>query len=69
MSIDSLPAELARHRILNSSQSAAFINVSLPHFRRMYRNGSVPKPIQMGARKLGWRIGDLIDWLASRAAA
>jgi predicted DNA-binding transcriptional regulator AlpA len=63
-----LPDNIAKNRILDSAQSAAFIGLSLPHFRRLHREGSVPKAIRLGARKLGWRAGDLVDWLAAREA-
>lgn len=66
--IDRLPSDLARHRILGSAEAAEFWNVSLPHWRRLYRMGKVPKPIRVGDRKLGWQFGDLIDALAKRAA-
>jgi prophage regulatory protein len=65
--LDNLPVDLARHRVLDTAESAAFCNYSIPHWRRMYRTGDAPKPLKLGARKLGWRIGDLVDWLASRA--
>jgi predicted DNA-binding transcriptional regulator AlpA len=65
--LTSLPPELARSRVLNSHEAAALVNMSLPHWRRLYRMGKVPKPMLVGARKLGWRTGDLVDWLAARA--
>ncbi len=61
-----LPDGIARQRVLNTSEAAAFLNFSVPHFRRLYRSGVVPAPIQLGLRKLGWRTGDLIDWVATR---
>lgn len=63
---DHLLAKIAHHRVLNTAEAAAFLNFSVPHFRRLYRNGGVPPPIQLGTRKLGWRVGDLIDWVATR---
>jgi predicted DNA-binding transcriptional regulator AlpA len=63
-----LPADLARHRILDSREAASLCKFSLPHWRRLYRAGSVPKPLKLRERKLGWRAGDLTDWLAERAA-
>ncbi|MFC1455391.1 helix-turn-helix transcriptional regulator [Microvirga arabica] len=66
--IDFLPPELARNRVLDSAQAAAFWGVSLPHWRRMYRLDQVPKPIKLSVRKLGWRVGDLVDALAARSA-
>jgi predicted DNA-binding transcriptional regulator AlpA len=63
---DHLPAEILRNQVKGSAEAAAFLNFSLSHFRRLYRRGDVPAPIQMGDRKLGWRTGDLIDWVATR---
>jgi prophage regulatory protein len=62
-----LSPDLEKHRILNTGQSAQFIGLSVPHFRRLYRCGKVPKPLLIGDRKYGWRAGDLVQWLASRA--
>jgi len=61
-----LPSDLGRSRILDAAMASAFWGVSLPHWRRLYRTGKVPRPIKVGERKLGWRIGDLADALAVR---
>jgi predicted DNA-binding transcriptional regulator AlpA len=62
-----IPNPLMRHQVIGARQAAELCNFSLPHFRRLYRNGVVPRPLQLGARKLGWRVADLIDWLAVKA--
>jgi hypothetical protein len=36
--------DFEKSRILNSVQSAEFIGLSVPHFRRLYRCGKAPKP-------------------------
>ena len=61
-----LPAEVSCHKIMNTAQTAEFLNISIPHLRRLYRSGGVPAPIQLSTRKLGWKVGDLIDWVATR---
>ncbi len=61
-----LPSDLGRNRVLDAAASSAFWGVSLPHWRRLYRAGKVPRPIKVGERKLGWRIGPLVDALAAR---
>ena len=61
-----LPIDLGRSRILDAAAAAVFWGVSLPHWRRLYRAGKVPRPIKIGERKLGWRIGVLSDGLAAR---
>ena len=62
-----LPSDLGRSRVLDAAAASAFWGVSLPHWRRLYRAGKVPRPIKIGERKLGWRIGALADALAVRA--
>lgn len=64
----SLPPELARNRALNTAQSAAYLNLSVPHFRRLYRANKVPAPVRLGERKLAWRAGDLSDFIAQRSS-
>jgi predicted DNA-binding transcriptional regulator AlpA len=66
--LNNLPPDLGRNRVVDAKSSAAFWGVSLPHWRRLYRAGKVPRPIKIGDRKLGWRIGDLVDGLAHRAS-
>lgn len=61
--LENLPPELARHRVLNTAEAAEFCRISVPHWRRLYRSGRIPQPVRLGTRKLGWRVGDLIDWL------
>ena len=59
-------SDIARQRVMLAGEAAAFLGFSLPHFRRKYRKGEVPKPIRLSERKLGWRVGDCLDWLNSR---
>jgi predicted DNA-binding transcriptional regulator AlpA len=68
--LDHLPPEVVRRRVLSTQEAARFCNYSVPHWRRLYRSGKVPKPIRLSARKYGWTIGtllDLIDELAELA--
>jgi predicted DNA-binding transcriptional regulator AlpA len=64
--LQALPPELIRSRIFETAEAASFCGFSVPHWRRLYRSRKVPKPIQLSTRKLGWRAGDLIDWLQTR---
>jgi predicted DNA-binding transcriptional regulator AlpA len=64
-----LPPEAERNRILDSAQASTFWGVSRSHWRRLYQSRRVPTPIKIGERKLGWRVGDLIDGLNERANA
>jgi prophage regulatory protein len=64
-----LPADLARYRVLDTRQAASFCSISVPHFRRLHRAGRVPDPVRLTARKYGWRIGDLVDWIDANHSA
>lgn len=66
--LTSLPPDIARNRALNTAQAAAFLNLSIPHFRRLYRANKVPAPVRLSERKLAWRAGDLSDWIAQRSS-
>ena len=32
----------------------------------MIKAGTFPKPVKLGARAVGWREADILDWLESR---
>jgi predicted DNA-binding transcriptional regulator AlpA len=66
--IDALPEALARQRVLSSKEAAQFVGFGIDRFRKLYRLGKVPKPILIGERKFGWKLGTLIDWIDERAA-
>ncbi len=36
---------------------------------RMMDRGEFPRPVQLGPNRVGWRVEDLEEWLASRPAA
>jgi predicted DNA-binding transcriptional regulator AlpA len=61
-----LPASLNRDRVLDSEQTAKFLGISVPHFRRLYRAKKVPPPIMIGYRKYGWQAGVLVDFVAAK---
>jgi predicted DNA-binding transcriptional regulator AlpA len=66
-SLASLPPDLGRDRLLRSDQTAEFLGVSVAHLRRLYRTRRVPPPIKIGARQYGWRLAELIDFVAEKS--
>ncbi|WP_132250473.1 helix-turn-helix domain-containing protein [Methylobacterium segetis] len=60
--------ELLRHRVLGTKDAADLCGVSVPTLRRMRKKQAIPAPLRLSERKLGWRVGDLLDWLDSREA-
>ena len=67
IALDHLPSDMARRRILDTAEAAEFCKISVPHWRRLYRTGKVPRPVRLSARKYGWRLGDLVDFIDKRA--
>jgi predicted DNA-binding transcriptional regulator AlpA len=64
-----LPDFLQQDRILNAHQCAELLGVSIATFRRQYWAGKIPPALRVSDRRLGWRVKDLLDHLASRANA
>jgi predicted DNA-binding transcriptional regulator AlpA len=61
--------EFQRSKLLGTTATAEFLNISVPHLRRCVREKKVPLPIRVGCRKLAWRVGDLIDFISAKSAA
>ena len=65
--LDTLPPDLGRHRILTLKQASEFTGLGYATWRALHARGLTPPAIKIGSRKLGWRLGDLINWIATRA--
>lgn len=63
---DTLPEQIALQCVVRASDAARFCGVSVSHFRRLHARGQLPRPIRLGERRLGWRLGDLVAWVRSR---
>jgi excisionase family DNA binding protein len=62
-------SNLIRRRILSMRQAAELLGLSVPHLRRLVRNGSIPTPIKIGTRKLGWQAGVLFDFVEAKVSS
>ena len=60
--LDTLPPDIARRRIMKARDAAAFCGISVNTLRNMGAAGTIPAPISLSERRIGWRIGDLLDW-------
>ncbi len=67
--IENLPENLARRRLLNIQQTAGFVGRSVVEIRRLSMLGAFPKPLKLNGRRLSWRVGDVVDWIDSKARA
>jgi predicted DNA-binding transcriptional regulator AlpA len=63
-----LPLDIARRRVLPTKASAAFLGISVSTLRRLKDQRALPQPIELSARRIGWRIGDLCDYQDARIA-
>jgi predicted DNA-binding transcriptional regulator AlpA len=61
--------QIARSRVMSAQEAAKFVGVSLVHFRRIYSSGQGPTIIRLTERRIGFRVGDIVDWIEKRVAA
>jgi predicted DNA-binding transcriptional regulator AlpA len=69
VSLGVLPLDVARHRILDVKETAVFLSLSVPSVRRLHRERQIPEAVRLSPRRIGWRLGELLDWLEARSAA
>ena len=54
------------NRILRRPDVEGLTGLSKATIYRLVANGDFPRPIQLGARAVGWRSGDVEQWIAGR---
>ena len=64
MSLDT--AGELRAEVLRPREAARYVGVSRPTIDRWRKAGKFPKALQLGAQSIGWRRGDLDEWLNNR---
>jgi predicted DNA-binding transcriptional regulator AlpA len=65
---ESFSEALQRKRVISEVRAAELADLSLPHFRRMRRANRGPRFVQLGARRIGYRVGDVLDWIDARVS-
>lgn len=55
------------NHVITEAETAKMLSLSVPTLRRMRAEGTAPRFIRLGVRRLGYRIADVDAWLASRA--
>jgi predicted DNA-binding transcriptional regulator AlpA len=65
--LSNLPESVIRKRLIDIDTAAQFISRSVPEIRRLVRIGQFPKPIKLNGRRLSWRLGELLDWIDTKA--
>jgi predicted DNA-binding transcriptional regulator AlpA len=61
-----LPPEIGRHRVVCERAAAEFCGVAAITLERMRKSGTGPPYVRLSERRLGYRMGDLCNWLESR---
>ncbi len=57
--LSSLPPEIVR-----PPEAASFLSVSLSLLKKWRLSGGGPRFVRLGGRAIGYRRGDLLDWIA-----
>jgi prophage regulatory protein len=52
------------NRILKAREVAARTSISIPHIRRMARDGKFPKPMKISEVRSGWLEEEVDEWIA-----
>lgn len=55
-----------RMKAINKKRLLELVGVSYTTWWRLERAGNAPKRIRLSAGRVGWRLGDVLDFLASR---
>lgn len=50
-------------KLLTIDQVAERLGVSRSTTRRMWQDGTLPRPIRIGSRSVRWRVEDLESWV------
>ena len=58
----------AKIRIIRRREVEAATGMSRSSIYRMVAAGEFPAPVKLSARSVGWKAGDVADWLESRVA-
>jgi predicted DNA-binding transcriptional regulator AlpA len=54
--------------VVSENEAARLLSVSVSTLRRLRRRGLAPRVVFLSERRLGYRIGDLEQWLEARAS-
>src|SRR5690242_12377266 len=52
-----LPAQLARARLVSETEAAALVSLSRSSWRRMWQAGKAPAPVRLSPHRMAWRLG------------
>ena len=53
-------------RMVRPAETAKILSLSVSTLRRLELRGEFPPRIVLGANSVGWRLADILAWMASR---
>ena len=56
-------------RVIREDEAAELLSIHVQTLRLWRRKGTGPRHIQLGQKRLGYRVGDLVAWQEARQAA
>jgi hypothetical protein len=61
-----IPEGIESHRVVDEASAASIIGVSTGYLRTLRRSGKGPSHVQLGTRRVGYRLKALVDWVDAR---
>ena len=56
-------------RVVRVREAVTMTGLSRVTLWRMSKNGTFPRPVCLGERATGYRLSEILEWIASRPAA
>ena len=50
-------------KILSAKAVSAKTSLSIPHIRRVAKEGNFPQPVQLSQARMGWLESDVDEWI------
>ena len=64
-----LGTDIEGERLMRRDEVLHLCGISKSTLDEMVRTGVFPRPVRINQRAVGWRVRDVLDWLASRPIA
>jgi prophage regulatory protein len=61
--------QLERYRIIDKKELRRYVPYSSHHVARREAAGTFPIRLQLGENRVGWLLGEILDWIEARKAA
>lgn len=58
--------DLERRRIIDKKELRRLVPYTATHIARLERAGTFPRRIRLGGNRVGWILGEVLDWIDAR---